>query len=1129
MRYTLGIDAGIGSVGWAVLQNDLHGEPMKIERLGVRVFDPSENSKDKATLTSIRRKARGSRRVTRRRKHRKERMKRLITSAGMITREQMDELLSSGKYEKCVYELRVDALERLLTVEEYVRLLIHFARRRGYQSNSKSEEAKDAKKNGKVKQAISDNRQRMQDHGYRTVGEMFWKDDLFRRINPDGSIVLVVHNQPDDYKLTVGRDMLKKEIQLIFAKQREFGNGWASEEFESAYLEIWGSQRNFDEGPGGDSPYGGNQIEKMLGTCTFEDPEPRAPKASYTAEYFRLLQTVNNLKTVGQGHLAEFLNEDQRKTVIEYALTSAEITYGQLRKKLQLPDDVIFNNLHYGEKIIKKPKKKKDSEKNEGEVSKEKESSETVEREKSVEEVEKKKLGQMQFYHKVRIALDHVKKGAIREFSADQLDEIARILTFYKSDDNRTTHLREAQIPEEYIPELLALPASKAAHLSIKAMKKMIPYLEAGYTYDKACTAVYGRHDGKKPGVKRTKKLEISMAGEIYSPVVLRAVSQMIKVINAIVREYGPPEVVRVELAREIGKSRKVRDKLESQQDANAKKNAAIRSQVEEYKKGAPTGQDIVKLKLFQEQNGVCLYSDTPMVRDRLFEKGYAEVDHIIPYSISFDDSYSNKVLVLAGENQEKGSRIPFEYFGHDEFRWSCFETLVNSQIHSVKKRKNLLCRALSEEQIKGFKDRNLKDTQYMSRVIYNLINDHLEFVETGNYKPEMRTQAVKGAITAQVRKRLGIDKARANGDLHHARDAAVIACISPGMIQKITRYSQRCECAWTKAGYVDYETGEVMTKDAYDEKYAPRFPEPWLQFRAELEARLSNDPRGEIDLLKLATYDSDEELRPVFVSKMPNHKVSGPAHEDTIRSGKQAGGTVSKVALTSLKLDETGEIPGYYRPEDDPLLYEALKERLRAFGGEGKKAFAEPFYKPKHNGEPGPVVKKVKKFEKATNPVPVNSGLAKTGKRVRVDVFHVENEGYYFVPIDVADTVKDELPNRAAVKAKPMEQWKEMDESDFLFSLYSGDLIHIMSGTKITMKLKDGAEGAESIEIDDALLYFSNFDIANAQIDVSTHDRRYTKHGMGVKTLSLIEKYRVDVLGNYEPVRLPEKRMRFR
>jgi CRISPR-associated endonuclease Csn1 len=1094
IRYTLGLDIGVASIGLAVLLNDLHGEPMKLERLGVRIFEKAENPKDGSSLAAPRRQARGSRRVIRRRKHRKDRIKRLITSTGMITQEQMNKLLSSGKYEKCVYELRVDALERLLAMEEYVRLLIHFVQRRGYQSNSKSEETKDPKENGKVKQAISDNRQRMQDHGYRTVGEMFWKDDLFRRTNPDGSIVLVVHNQPDDYKVTVERQMLKEELRLIFAKQRAFGNSWASEEFESAYLEIWSSQRSFDEGPGGNSPYGGNQIERMLGTCTFEDPEPRAPKVSYTAEYFRLLQTVNNLKIVGHGLPAEFLDDDQRQTMIAFALSSPNGTYGQLRKKLALPDDIFFNNLSYGEK--------------------------------SAELVEKTKLGQMQFYHKVRIALDHIKKGAMQELSVDQLDEIARILTLYKSDDNRTTHLREAQIPEEYIPALLALSASKAAHLSIRAMKKMHPYLEEGYTYDKACTAVYGRHDGRKPDVKRTRKLEIGMAGEITNPVVRRAVSQTIKVINAIVREYGPPEVVRIELSRELGKPFTIRTKLEKQQDANFKKNTAIRSQIEEYKKDTPTGLDIVKFKLFQEQNGVCLYSGENLDISRLFEAGYVDVDHIIPYSISFDDSYNNKVLVRSRENRNKGNRIPFAYLGKDEGRWNRFETLVNSQIRSFQKRKNLLCRSLSAEQIEGFKQRNLVDTQYLSRLVYKLVDENLEFAETGNYK--RKTQTVNGAITAQVRKRLGIDKLRANGDLHHAKDAAVIACISPGLVQRITRYSQRCECAGTKAGYVDYETGEVMSKDAFDEKYAPHFPAPWPQFRAELEARLSEDPRSEIDRLKLATYDSDEKLSPVFVSKMPNHKVSGAAHQETIRSGKQAGGTISKVALTELKLDKAGEIPGYYRPEDDVLLYEALKERLRAYGGDGKNAFAEPFYKPKHNGEPGPLVKKVKIFEKATLTVPINQGLAANGNMVRVDVFQVEDDGYYFVPIYVADTVKPELPYRAVVAYKPLEEWKVMDDTNFVFSLYAGDLVHIVSHKAIKLNLAKGAVGDEHVETTDALLYFGGLNIATGALSLSTHDRRYAQSSLGGKTLDLIEKYQVDVLGNYQKVKLPEKRMRF-
>ena len=1094
IRYTLGLDIGIASVGSAVIRNDLNGEPYKIERLGVRVFDRAEQPKTGASLALPRRQARGSRRVIRRRRHRKERIKWLIERSWLMSRPEQDKLLSAGAYERSVYELRVDALDRKLTDDEAVRLLIHFAQRRGYKSNSKSEEAKDAAENGKVKTAISANRQRMEENGYRTVGEMLWSDPLFKRTESDGRQILVVHNQPGEYKVTVERSMLLEELALIFERQREYGAAWASEQFEADYTAIWSSQRNFDEGPGGDSPYGGSQIGRMLGKCTFEKELDRAPKASYSAEYFRLLQTANNLKTVGRGLPAEFLDETQRKIFIDLAFSSASATYTQLRKKLDLPDDLYFNNLYYGEK--------------------------------TKEEIEKKKLGMMPFYHKLRTALNKVEKGAIENLTIPQRDEIAMTLLLYKSDDNRTQRLREAGIPEEYIPAILELSTSKAGHLSTLAMQKLLPYLEQGMTYDKACKEVYGSHDGKAE-TERTRRLHMDMAGEIANPVVRRAISQSIKVINAIVREYGPPETVRIELARELGKSFDERNKQEKRINENAARNEQAREQIREYKKADdPTGLDIVKFKLFQEQNGVCLYSGKNLDISRLFEAGYVDVDHIIPYSLSFDDSYNNKVLVLASENRQKGNRIPYDYFGSDAERWNRFETLVGTQIRSFKKRKNLLMRSLSKEQSEGFIQRNLVDTQYLSRVIFRLIDENLEFAETGNYK--RKTQTVSGGITAQVRKRLGIDKIRENGDLHHAADAAVIACVSPGMIHKVTNYSKRCELYRAGQGYVDYETGEVLSREAFDEKYAPRFPEPWPMFRKELEARLSTDPQAEIEHLNLPAYDSDEELRPVFVSRMPRHKVTGAAHMETVRSGKVEGKTVTKTALTELKLTD-GEIKGYYRPEDDPLLYEALKARLQQFGGNAKQAFVEPFYKPRHDGTPGPLVKKVKIVDASSLNVPINGGIAANGSMIRVDVFHVEDDGYYFVPVYVSDTVKKQLPNRAPVANKPFSEWKLMQDEDFQFSAYPGDLIRIANRRPIKLNAAKGSTGEPTITVTDALFYFCGLNISTGAIAVQMHDRSYGQPGLGGKTLSLIEKYQVDVLGNYAPVHLPEKRMGFR
>lgn len=1055
-------------------------------------------------MAEPRREARGQRRTIRRKRHRKDHIKQLIQQNGIMTRVEMSEMFEHSQFETSVYELRVQALERALTKQEFVRVLIHLAQRRGYKSNSKSEEAKD-KENGKVKIAISENKKCMEENGYRTIGEMLLNDDRFWEHNHDGTEIFVPHNHPDDYRTTVERSMVEDEIRLIFSRQHALGVPYATSEFEEAYLEIWGSQRNFDEGPGGKSPYGGNMIEKMLGHCTFEKDEPRAAKGSYSAEYFRFLQDVNHLRLVKNNGESSALTAEQKQIYIDLVMKSAAASYAQLRKKLELSNDISFNMLRYGSDEIEK--------------------------------VESKKLGHMQFYHKMRNALNTVQEDAISTVSWEQRDEIARILLCYKSDDKRKAQLEKLDIPHEFISALLTLSTSKTAHLSVKALRKLIPYLEKGMTYAEACKEVYGE---QKISVTKKNKLSLFDIEPINNPVVRRAVAKTIRVINAVVRKYGPPEVVRVELAREMGKSKADRDKIDAEQKANAKRNEELRQQIKKIKGAEPTGQDIVKFKLFQEQKGVCLYSGKNIEIDRLFkpEAEYVEIDHIIPYSISLDNSYANKVLVLKEENQNKGRRTPYEYFGADSEHWQRFETLVNTQVYNWKKKRNLLTQALSEEQKNGFKQRNLVDTQYIARVIYNLINDHLQFAETGKYDKKRRTQAVNGAITAHVRKRLGIQKIREDGDLHHAADAAVVACISPSMIQKITQYTKHRECIRkTKEGYLDTETGELMTREAYDAKYSPRFPAPWERFRQELEARLSDNPAEEIARLHLATYDSEEEIKPVFVSRKPKRKTTGAAHEATLHR-KADGGYINKVSLTKLTLDKkTGEIEKYYAPESDRLLYEALKKRLEEFDGNAKEAFAKPFYKPKRDGTRGPLVKKVKLYETHNNTVEVKRGDARASNKhigcaendsnsmIRVDVFYMEGDGYYYVPIYITDVVKDELPNRAVVANKSHGEWKVMDDKDFLFSMYPNDLIYVERKKVFKLTAPKDSSLDPIISKTKGFFYYRSFDSGTGSFKIYTHDSSYSKKSLGGKTLSCLKKYTVDILGNYSEVSLPEKR----
>lgn len=1094
LHYALGLDIGIASVGWAVLQNDVDGEPVRVQDLGVRVFDKAEQPKTGASLALPRREARSARRRLRRHRHRLERIRYLLERSGIMTMQEIEAMYAVGGFAASPYQLRAEALDRPLTKEEAVRVLIHLTQRRGYQSNSTAEAARDEKETGKVKLALEENRRCMEQHGYRTVGEMMFRDKRFWQTQPDGTRFHQPRNKAGDYRFTVERSAVADEIHTIFSRQRQLGVDWMSEALEEAYFNIFSGQRSFDEGPGGDSPFGGG-LEGKVGTCTFEreSAEPRAAKATYTFEYFKLLQDLNHMRIASLSTAPQPLNAEQRELLKAAAFQSPSLSYAQLRKKLALDDETYFHNLYYGGKAR--------------------------------EEAEKRKWPQMQSYHKLRQALDKLGKGSISALTPEQLDAIATILTLYKSDARRLEKLREAGIPTLYHQALLPLSFSKFGSLSIRAMQKLSPLLEQGMRYDEACQQVYGDHRGIQTGERKTRLALSDLEDEITNPVVRRAVAQTIKVVNAVVRTYGSPDVVRIELAREMSRSFDERKKMEKRQEDNRAKNERTREQIVEYKGDRATGLDIVKFKLYEQQDGVCLYSGKQLELSRLFEPGYVDVDHIIPYSRCFDDSYQNKVLVLASENRQKGNRLPYEYFGQDEARWHAYEVRVERLISDYRKRQRLLKKRFTEEESNSFIQRNLVDTQYITRSVYNLLRKHLAFADS-KYKKQP-VQAVNGAVTAMLRNRWGVHKIREDGDLHHCLDAAVVAATSPGLTQRLTEYNKKRETLVdTPAGYVDPTTGELV--ESCDEAQRDRFPKPWSLFHQELEARLSPDPRHEITRLRLFTYESDEAIKPVFVSRMPNHKVTGPAHAETIRSGKGGEGyTVTKTPLTSLKL-KNGEIENYYNPDSDRLLYDALLARLKAFGGDAEKAFAEPFYKPKSDGTLGPRVLKVKIQEKSTTNLPVRNGIAANGDMLRIDVYHVEDDGYYFVPIYVADTKRPELPNKAAVAKKPYDKWKKMDDRNFIFSLYPGDLVRVRSRKGVTLNLAKGGTGEKAIVRQDGMYYYHGADTNSGAISLSTHDRRYEGRGIGIKSLQSIEKYQVDVLGNYHKVQLPEKRMPF-
>lgn len=1080
--YAIGFDIGITSVGWAVVALDSEDKPYGIINMGSRVFDAAEQPKTGASLAAPRREARSARRRLRRHQHRLERIRRLLLTENMISQAELDTLFA-GKLED-IYTLRVKALDAPVSHTEFARILLHIAQRRGFRSNRKAETAKE---DGELLAAVSKNRALMAEKGYRTVGEMLLQDPLYAASK---------RNKGGQYIATVGRDMVAEEVRAIFRAQRQLGQPFASEKLEARYLDILLSQRSFDEGPGEGSPYAGSQIERMIGKCTLEDGEQRAAKATYSFEYFTLLQNVNHLRLLRGGEGSP-LTPAQREALIALAHKTKELNFSHIRRELAIPADTTFNAVYY---------KNTDD----------------------AEEAEKKtKFSYLKAYHQMRTAFNKLSKNHFDTLTRAQKNELGRVLSTYKTSAKIRAALLPAGLSDAELDIAETLSFSKFGHISVKACDKLIPFLEKGMKYDEACAAAgydFKAHSGRE----RTQLLHPTPddLADITSPVVRRAVAQTVKVLNAIIRECGcSPTFINLELAREMAQDFTERNQAKKSMDDNRARNERLMERIRtEYGKEHPTGQDLVKLKLWEEQHGECAYSQKHISIEHLFEPDYAEVDHIIPYSISFDDGYKNKILVLAEENRNKGNRLPLQYLQGK--RREDFIVWVENTIRSTPKKQRLLKEKLTSEDEKQFKERNLQDTKTMARFLLNYIGDHLAFADFAAGRKKHIT-AVNGAVTSYMRKRWGISKIRENGDLHHAVDALVIACTTDGMIQQVSRYAalRECEYVQTEGGSlaVSVHTGEVLKS----------FPYPWPEFRRELEARLGDDPRRAVISQRFPVYlNNNIPVRKLFVSRMPRRKVTGAAHKETIKSPKalQDGVVVTKRPLTSLKLDKNGEIANYYMPQSDRLLYEALKEQLMKYGGDGAKAFTQPFHKPKSDGTPGPIVNKVKLCEPTTLHVPVlkGTGVADNDSMVRIDVFYVEGEGYYFVPIYIADTLKKELPSKACVAFKPYEDWKAMSDENFIFSLYPNDLMRVTHKNKLKLtKAQKESTLPDTYETKQEMLYYISAGIAVATISCRTHDASYEIKSMGIKTLEKLEKFTVDVLGEYHKVER-EPRMAF-
>jgi CRISPR-associated endonuclease Csn1 len=673
LNYALGLDIGMASVGAAVLTDD------HIHALHVRTFNAAETAKEGESLNLIRREARLTRRRIRRRAFRLTRLRRLFKRERLITNHEAEAFATATS----PWELRSEGLDRKLEPIEWAAALYHLVKHRGFQSNRKSE-VKDDEKAGQMLSGVTANQARMKEGGWRTIGEMAACDDAFAQAK---------RNKGGAHTHTFARADLESELHQLFAAQRQHANPHSTPDFEATVHELLMARK---------PTLSGDNLLKMVGKCTFEPSEYRAPKASHTAERFVWLTRLNNTRITGMG-VTRALADDERQALIALPFTQAKLTYKQARKAANLVEQERFIGLAY--RADKDP--------------------------------ESAVLFEAKAFHKLRKAYEDA--GLKTEWARDachpeRLDTLAFAQTAYKDDREARDYLAQQGVEAAIIEAVLNVSFSDFVRLSIKALRKIIPHMEAGMRYDEAVLAAgYQHHSDLNKDSAKTRRIPRISKEDFPNPVVYRALNQARKLVNAIIDEYGAPTRVHIELARDLSKSfderrdiKKEQDKFRDNKERNADKYRELFGQ-------APKKDQLDKLRLYDEQDGKCAYSLNALDLRRLDEVGYVEIDHALPYSRSFDNGMNNKALVLTHVNRDKGNQTPYEYLGgaHDDPHWHLFEIAVrsNKKIRQAK-RDRLLRKDFAEKEAEGFRERNLTDTRYIARAFKTLVEKHLQLAE---------------------------------------------------------------------------------------------------------------------------------------------------------------------------------------------------------------------------------------------------------------------------------------------------------------------------------------------------------------------------------------------------------------
>ncbi|TWB19013.1 CRISPR-associated Csn1 family endonuclease [Nitrospirillum amazonense] len=821
--YRLALDVGATSIGWCALELGSEKlEPAGILRMGVRVFPDGRDPQSGTSLAMDRRLARGARR---RRDRFLERRRRLLAALVRLKLVPADGVGRTAQAALDPYALRAAALERALAPLELGRVLFHLNQRRGFRSSRKGGEAPDEA--GKIAEGVSRLEDQITAAGVATLGA--WLAVRRRRRTPDlrpgeDKALYTVRARLEgagakaQYRFYPSRTLAEREFDHIRQAQALHHPAITPQDWDHLRGVIFHQRPLKPVDPG---------------RCTFFPEDMRLAWAHPVAQRFRMVQEVANLRVLARGRPPRKLAPEQRTALLDRLAVKKDLTFTAIASLLGLAEGEVLNLSD----------ERRDRLAGDGT---------------SAALSAKKAFGKLWF-----------------GLAPEDQDEVVRRLLETEREDDLLPWLRDRfGLTEDQAKAVSAAPLPEGhCRLGRRAITALLPRMEEqGEDYAKAAAAIGLHHSDLRgtgqglatlPPYAEVPALERFLSfgtgeekdqdpfvriGRIANPTVHIGLNQIRTLVNDLIREYGKPHDIVVELARDLNDSAEDRRKRLREQAENQRANDRRRRQLADL--GRPvTGDNLIRLRLYDELpfDGVqrrCVYTGEPIGLTRLFD-GDIDIDHILPYSRTLDDSVANRILCVRHANRDKRNQSPWEAYGDGRragYDWAD----ILDRVWRLPRNKQWRFQPDAMDRFDDqdrFLERHMNDTRYLSRLARQYLGCLYDLRVEGE-----RVRAMPGTLVGLLRRKWGLNALLAldgeknrNDQRHHAVDAAVIAILDQGTIQAVQRAAKVAE---------DKDLDRLL------EDFDPRHN--W--FRDHVRDHLAR----------------------IVVSVKPDHGVTGRLHEDT-------------------------------------------------------------------------------------------------------------------------------------------------------------------------------------------------------------------------------------------------------